>query len=175
MPERSSTMLDTAAYVEALDFARSLRVPGKPLEFPDYAEYVRLVAERAHAETGIDIHPGATIGEGFFIDHGTGVVVGETAEIGRNVRLYQAVTLGAKRFATEADGSLQRGGARHPVVEDEVVVYAGATILGRITVGRRSVIGGNVWITRDVPPGSRITQARTREAADDDGFDGHGI
>ena len=135
----------------------------------------RLVAERAHAETGIDIHPGATIGEGFFIDHGTGVVVGETAEIGRNVRLYQAVTLGAKRFATEADGSLQRGGARHPVVEDEVVVYAGGTILGRITVGRRSVIGGNVWITRDVPPGSRITQARTREAADDDGFDGHGI
>lgn len=135
----------------------------------------RLVAERAHAETGIDIHPGATIGEGFFIDHGTGVVIGETAQIGRQVRLYQAVTLGAKRFATEADGSLQRGGARHPIVEDEVVVYAGATILGRITVGRGSVIGGNVWITRDVPAGSRITQALTREAGHDDGIDGAGI
>jgi len=123
----------------------------------------RLVAEIAHGETGIDIHPGATIGPGFFIDHGTGVVIGETAQIGRNVRLYQAVTLGAKRFATDGDGHLQKGGARHPVVEDEVVVYAGATILGRVTIGRGSTIGGNVWLTRSVPPGSRIAQATTRD------------
>jgi len=123
----------------------------------------RLVAEIAHGETGIDIHPGATIGPGFFIDHGTGVVIGETALIGRNVRLYQAVTLGAKRFATDDDGHLQKGGARHPVVEDEVVIYAGATILGRVTIGHGSTIGGNVWLTRSVPPGSRIAQASTRD------------
>ena len=123
----------------------------------------RLVAELAHGETGIDIHPGATIGAGFFIDHGTGVVIGETAQIGRHVRLYQAVTLGAKRFATDEDGHLHKGGARHPIVEDEVVVYAGATILGRVTIGRGSVIGGNVWLTRSVPPGSRIAQASTRD------------
>jgi len=132
----------------------------------------RLVAELAHAATGIDIHPGATIGPGFFIDHGTGVVIGETAQIGRNVRLYQAVTLGAKRFATDEDGHLQKGGARHPIVEDEVVVYAGATILGRVTIGRGSTIGGNVWLTRSVPPGSRIAQASTR---DDTVVEGAGI
>ncbi len=123
----------------------------------------RVVAELAHGQTGIDIHPGATIGAGFFIDHGTGVVIGETAEIGRNVRLYQAVTLGAKRFATDADGQLVKGGARHPVLEDDVVIYAGATILGRVTIGRGSAIGGNVWLTRSVPPGSRVSQAQTRE------------
>ena len=123
----------------------------------------RLVAELAHGETGIDIHPGATIGPGFFIDHGTGVVIGETALIGRNVRLYQAVTLGAKRFATDDDGHLHKGGARHPIVEDEVVIYAGATILGRVTIGHGSIIGGNVWLTRSVPPRSRIAQASTRE------------
>jgi serine O-acetyltransferase len=123
----------------------------------------RLVAELSHGETGIDIHPGATIGPGFFIDHGTGVVIGETAWIGRNVRLYQAVTLGAKRFATDDDGHLQKGGARHPIVEDEVVVYAGATILGRVTIGHGSTIGGNVWLTRSVPAGSRISQASTRD------------
>jgi len=118
----------------------------------------RLVAELSHGETGIDIHPGATIGPGFFIDHGTGVVIGETALIGRSVRLYQAVTLGAKRFATDDDGHLQKGGARHPVVEDEVVIYAGATILGRVTIGRGSTIGGNVWLLDDVPPESVIVQ-----------------
>jgi len=123
----------------------------------------RIVAELAHGETGIDIHPGAKIGPGFFIDHGTGVVIGETAEIGRNVRLYQAVTLGAKRFATDDDGKLQKGGARHPIVEDEVVVYAGATILGRVTIGQGSTIGGNVWLTHSVPPGSLIAQASTRD------------
>jgi serine O-acetyltransferase len=132
----------------------------------------RVIAELAHSETGIDIHPGAQIGPGFFIDHGTGVVIGETAEIGANVRLYQAVTLGAKRFATDEDGHVHKGGARHPVVEDEVVIYAGATVLGRVTVGRGSTIGGNVWLTRSVPPGSRISQASTR---DDTVFNGAGI
>jgi serine O-acetyltransferase len=125
----------------------------------------RLVSELAHGATGIDIHPGATIGAGFFIDHGTGVVIGETAQIGRNVRLYQAVTLGAKRFALDGDGHLSKGGARHPIVEDDVVIYAGATILGRVTIGRGSTIGGNVWLTRNVPPGSRVAQAQTREDA----------
>lgn len=123
----------------------------------------RLVAELAHGATGIDIHPGARIGPGFFIDHGTGVVIGETAVIGSQVRVYQAVTLGAKRFETDAQGTLQKGGARHPVVEDEVVIYAGATILGRVTIGRGSVIGGNVWLTYSVPPGSHVTQAQARE------------
>jgi serine O-acetyltransferase len=128
----------------------------------------RMVAELAHAETGIDIHPGATIGAGFFIDHGTGVVIGETAVIGRNVRLYQAVTLGAKRFATDDEGHIRKGGPRHPIVEDDVIIYAGATILGRVTVGRGSAIGGNVWLTRSVPPGSQVTQARSREGFRDD-------
>jgi serine O-acetyltransferase len=119
----------------------------------------RLIAERAHSLTGIDIHPGARIGSGFFIDHGTGVVIGETAVIGERVRLYQAVTLGAKRFPADTDGHLTKGLPRHPVVEDDVVIYAGATILGRVTIGQGSVIGGNVWLTRSVPPGSNVTQA----------------
>ena len=123
----------------------------------------RIVSELAHGQTGIDIHPGASIGPGFFIDHGTGVVIGETAKIGRNVRLYQAVTLGAKRFATDSDGHLQKGGDRHPVLEDDVVIYAGATVLGRVTIGQGSTIGGNVWLTRSVPPGSRIAQAQARD------------
>ncbi|MBV6306700.1 serine acetyltransferase [Candidimonas humi] len=119
----------------------------------------RIVAEIAHADTGIDIHPGATIGRSFFIDHGTGVVIGETAIIGDRVRLYQMVTLGAKRFPPGANGELKKGLPRHPILEDDVVVYAGATILGRITIGRGSTIGGNVWLTHDVPPDSNITQA----------------
>jgi serine O-acetyltransferase len=118
----------------------------------------RLVSEIAHSATGIDIHPGATIDESFFIDHGTGVVIGETTIIGKHVRLYQAVTLGAKRFDVEEDGTLVKGNARHPIVEDEVVIYAGATILGRITIGKGSTIGGNVWLTKSVPPASSITQ-----------------
>ncbi|WP_084545000.1 serine O-acetyltransferase EpsC [Derxia gummosa] len=122
----------------------------------------RIVAEIAHGETGIDIHPGARIGPGFFIDHGTGVVIGETAEIGANVRLYQAVTLGARRFEVDDEGHLAKGGARHPRIEDDVVIYAGATLLGRITVGRGSTIGGNVWLTHSVAPGSRIHQANLR-------------
>jgi serine O-acetyltransferase len=122
----------------------------------------RLMAAIAHAGTGIDIHPGASIGSGFFIDHGTGVVIGETAIIGENVRIYQAVTLGARHFPTDDEGNLIKGDARHPIVEDDVVIYAGATILGRITIGRGSAIGGNVWVTRDVPPNSLVTQATAR-------------
>ena len=129
----------------------------------------RVVAELAHSETGIDIHPGAQIGPGFFIDHGTGVVIGETAVIGANVRLYQAVTLGAKRFPTGDDGSLQKGLPRHPLVEDDVVIYAGATILGRITIGKGSTIGGNVWLTHSVPPDSQVTQASLQNEARGDG------
>ncbi|MCM8613329.1 serine O-acetyltransferase EpsC [Accumulibacter sp.] len=119
----------------------------------------RIVSELAHSATGIDIHPGARIGKSFFIDHGTGVVIGETAVIGERVRLYQAVTLGAKRFNVDADGSLEKGAPRHPIVEDDVVIYAGATILGRVTIGRGSSIGGNVWLTHSIPPGSFLTQA----------------
>jgi serine O-acetyltransferase len=129
----------------------------------------RIIAELAHAQTGIDIHPGAEIGESFFIDHGTGVVIGETARIGRRVRLYQAVTLGAKRFEVDKDGAIVKGGERHPIIEDDVVIYAGATILGRITVGRGSSIGGSVWLTTSVPPGSSITQAKARNESFDDG------
>jgi serine O-acetyltransferase len=123
----------------------------------------RMISEIAHSTTGIEIHPGAQIGGSFFIDHGTGVVIGETAIIGQNVRLYQAVTLGAKRFPVDENGALMKGNLRHPIVEDDVVIYAGATILGRITIGRGSTIGGNVWLTRSVPPGSNISQAQMRQ------------
>lgn len=122
----------------------------------------RMISEIAHSITGIEIHPGAQIGGSFFIDHGTGVVIGETAIIGQNVRLYQAVTLGAKRFPVDENGTLVKGNLRHPIVEDDVVIYAGATILGRITIGRGSTIGGNVWLTRSVPPSSNISQAQMR-------------
>jgi serine O-acetyltransferase len=122
----------------------------------------RLISEAAHSATGVDIHPGARIGGSFFIDHGTGVVIGETALIGERVRLYQAVTLGARSFAVDEHGELVKGMPRHPVIEDDVVIYAGATILGRITIGRGSTIGGNVWLTRSVPPGSQVTQAQAR-------------
>ncbi len=128
----------------------------------------RIIAEIAHSTTGIDIHPGAQISGSFFIDHGTGVVIGETAIIGERVRLYHGVTLGAKRFQVDEDGTLVKGNARHPIVENDVVIYAGATILGRITIGRGSVIGGNVWLTRSVPPGSNISQAQLRS----ENFDG---
>jgi serine O-acetyltransferase len=124
----------------------------------------RIAAELAHAQTGIDIHPGAQIDAGFFIDHGTGVVIGETAVIGKRVRIYQAVTLGAKRFPVDAGGQLQKGLARHPVVEDDVVIYAGATILGRVTLGKGATIGGNVWITDDVPSGASVSQASLQNA-----------
>lgn len=119
----------------------------------------RVISELAHSHTGIDIHPGATIGPGCFIDHGTGVVIGETAIIGKNVRIYQAVTLGAKSFPSDEHGNLHKGLDRHPIVEDDVVIYAGATILGRIVIGKGSVIGGNVWLTRSVPANSVISLA----------------
>ena len=122
----------------------------------------RVVADIGHSLTGIDIHPGAQIGASFFIDHGTGVVIGETAILGERVRLYQAVTLGAKRFPVDASGALVKGTPRHPIVEDDVVIYAGATILGRITVGTGSTIGGNVWLTQSVPAGSNVSQAQMR-------------
>ncbi|MBV6448875.1 MAG: hypothetical protein FCKEOINB_02569 [Nitrosomonas sp.] len=129
----------------------------------------RMISEIAHSATGIEIHPGAQIGGSFFIDHGTGVVIGETAIIGQNVRLYQAVTLGAKRFPVDENGALVKGNLRHPIVEDDVVIYAGATILGRITIGRGSTIGGNVWLTRSVPPGSNISQAQMRQEVFENG------
>jgi serine O-acetyltransferase len=129
----------------------------------------RIITEMAHSETGIDIHPGATIGEYFFIDHGTGVVMGETTVIGRNVRIYQGVTLGAKSFPLDAEGNPMKGIPRHPVVEDDVVIYAGATILGRVIIGKGSEIGGNVWLTHSVPPGSRIMQSGLKEFSFTDG------
>lgn len=119
----------------------------------------RMSSELAHSQTGIDIHPGAHIGPSFFIDHGTGVVIGETTIIGERVRIYQAVTLGAKRFPTDANGKLEKGLPRHPIVEDDVVIYAGATILGRVTLGRGCTVGGNVWLINDVPAGGHVTQA----------------
>jgi serine O-acetyltransferase len=120
----------------------------------------RIIAEMAHSATGIDIHPGAQIGERFFIDHGTGTVIGETAIIGNNVRLYQGVTLGAKSFPTDEKKRLVKGLARHPIVEDDVIIYSGATILGRVTIGKGSIIGGNVWVTHDIPPGARVLQKK---------------
>ncbi|HEX3666301.1 MAG TPA: serine acetyltransferase [Rhizomicrobium sp.] len=141
--------------------ARALHLLGAPL-------VARLMTLVAHSRTGIDIHPGAEIGTGFFIDHGTGVVIGETAIIGKKVRLSQAVTLGAMRSAAGARGLALKGVARHPILEDDVFVHAGATLLGRITVGRGSVIGGNVWLTRSVPPGSNIVQPQLRGL----GYDG---
>jgi serine O-acetyltransferase len=118
----------------------------------------RIISELAHSSTGIDIHPGAKIGQGFFIDHGTGVVIGETCVIGARVRIYQAVTLGAKRFEVDPAGNLQKDYIRHPIVEDDVVIYAGATILGRVTIGQGAVIGGNVWLTRNVAAGAQVMQ-----------------
>lgn len=119
----------------------------------------RIITEMAHSNTGIDIHPGAEIGERFFIDHGTGVVIGETCIIGDDVRLYQGVTLGAKSFPADESGKLIKGKKRHPIVEDDAVIYSGATILGRVTIGKGSVIGGNVWLTESVPAGSKIMQS----------------
>ncbi|OHD65305.1 MAG: serine acetyltransferase [Spirochaetes bacterium RBG_13_51_14] len=123
----------------------------------------RIISEMAHSDTGIDIHPGAKIGESFFIDHGTGTVIGETAIIGNNVRIYQGVTLGAKSFPLDATGNPIKGIPRHPIVEDDVIIYSGATILGRVTIGKGAEIGGNVWLTHDVPPGARIVQGKAEE------------
>lgn len=120
----------------------------------------RMISEQAHSETGIDIHPAATIGEGFTIDHGTGIVVGATAIIGNNVKLYQGVTLGAKSFDTDSDGNPIKGIPRHPIIGDNVVIYSNASILGRITIGANAVIGGNIWVTEDVAEGEKLVQAK---------------
>lgn len=121
----------------------------------------RIISALAHSVTGIDIHPGAAIGRSFFIDHGTGVVIGETAVIGDRVRLYQGVTLGARNLPRDEKGAVIKGLTRHPVIGDDVVIYAGATVLGRIEVGNGSTIGGNVWVTQSLPPNSRVAQAKT--------------
>jgi serine O-acetyltransferase len=123
----------------------------------------RFISEMAHSETGIDIHPEAQIGERFTIDHGTGVVIGSTSIIGENVKIFQGVTLGAKSFPLDENGNPIKGIPRHPIVEDDVVIYAGATILGRVTIGKGSVIGGNVWVTSDLPPYSRVLQSKAKE------------
>ncbi|MDR3321275.1 MAG: hypothetical protein LBS93_02415 [Synergistaceae bacterium] len=134
----------------------------------------RMISEMGHSRTGIDIHPGASIGEEFFIDHGTGIVIGETSIIGRHCRLYQGVTLGALSFPKDTDGNPLKGLPRHPVLGDNVIVYAGATILGRITIGSDSMIGGNVWITGDIPPGSKVVQQRSTSPSTTDRLIGDG-
>jgi serine O-acetyltransferase len=123
----------------------------------------RIITEQAHSATGIDLHPEATIGKRFFIDHGTGVVIGQTCRIGDNVKIYQGVTLGARSFPLDKQGNPIKGVARHPIIEDDVIIYSGATILGRVTIGKGSVIGGNVWLTHDVPANSRVFQGKSQE------------
>lgn len=123
----------------------------------------RMITEMAHSETGIDIHPRASIGSYFSIDHGTGVVIGATSIIGNNVKIYQGVTLGAKSFPLDEKGNPIKGIPRHPIIEDDVVIYAQATILGRITIGSNSVIGGNIWVTNSVEPNSKIVQFKPRD------------
>ncbi|MDM8144691.1 serine acetyltransferase [Bacteroides eggerthii] len=120
----------------------------------------RIISEMAHSETGIDIHPGAQIGHHFTIDHGTGVVIGSTCIIGNHVKLYQGVTLGAKSFPLDENGNPIKGIPRHPILEDDVVVYSNATILGRIRVGKGATVGGNIWVTEDVPEGARLVQRK---------------
>ncbi len=131
----------------------------------------RIMTEWAHNKTGIDIHPGAQIGSYFFIDHGTGVVVGETSVIGQRVKIYQGVTLGAKSFPKDAQGRVVKGTKRHPNIEDDVTIYAGATILGDVTIGRGSILGGNVWLLESVPPGTVVYheggQTKMKHAAKD--------
>lgn len=136
--------------------AHELLVLGVPL-------IPRIITEMAHSETGIDIHPGAAIGSYFTIDHGTGVVIGETCIIGNNVKLYQGVTLGAKSFPLDEDGKPIKGIPRHPILEDNVIVYSNATILGRITIGKNATVGGNIWVTEDVPAGARIVQTKAKK------------
>ena len=123
----------------------------------------RIITEMAHSETGIDIHPAAKIGEYFTIDHGTGVVIGATSIIGNNVKIYQGVTLGAKSFPLDEEGKPIKGIARHPILEDNVIVYSNATILGRITIGKDATVGGNIWVTEDVPVGARIVQPKAKK------------
>lgn len=123
----------------------------------------RMITEQAHSETGVDIHPSATIGRAFTIDHGTGVVIGATAIIGDNVKIYQGVTLGAKSFDLDDDGNPIKGLPRHPIIGDNIIIYSNATILGRVTIGDGAIIGGNLWVTSDVAPGEKVLQARRIE------------
>lgn len=139
--------------ISSYRFAHTLLKLGVPI-------IPRIITELAHSETGIDIHPGAQIGRSFMIDHGTGVVVGETAVIGNNVRIYQGVTLGAKSFPLDENGNPIKGIDRHPKIEDDVIIYSNSTILGPIRIGKGTVIGGNIWVDKDVPAGSRILQRR---------------
>jgi serine O-acetyltransferase len=147
--------------------AHQLLVDGVPI-------IPRMITESAHSETGIDIHPGATIGEYFAIDHGTGVVIGATAIIGRNVKLYQGVTLGAKSFALDENNNPIKGVPRHPIIGDNVIIYSNATILGRIAIGDNATVGGNIWVTTDVAPGEKVIQAKAnnilRLKSDDGNF-----
>lgn len=129
----------------------------------------RIITELAHSDTGIDIHPGAQIGEYFSIDHGTGVVIGETCVIGNHVTLYQGVTLGAKNFSLDSNGRPVNV-PRHPIIEDNVTIYSNATVLGRITIGHDSIIGGNIWLTNSVPPGSRVLQRKAVSTSFTDGL-----
>lgn len=151
--------------ISSYRIAHSLFALGVPL-------IPRIITEMAHSETGIDINPEAIIGEYFTIDHGTGVVIGSTSIIGKNVKLFQGVTLGAKSFPLDDNGNPVKGIPRHPIVEDNVIIYSNATILGRITIGHDSVIGGNIWVTNDLPPFSRVVQNKTRSS---DFFNGGGI
>lgn len=135
----------------------------------------RMMTEMAHSETGIDIHPAATIGEHFTIDHGTGVVIGATCIIGNNVKLYQGVTLGAKSFPLDANGNPIKGIPRHPILEDNVIIYANATILGRITIGKGSVVGANVWVTKNLRPNTKKFKKEKVDSIDLEYNQGMGI
>ena len=146
-------VVDTMIHYRVAHRLQELRVPVIP----------RIITEQAHSKTGIDIHPGAQIGEFFAIDHGTGVVIGETCIIGNHVTLYQGVTLGAKSFKYDAQGNMLNI-PRHPIIEDNVTVYSNASILGRITIGHHSVIGGNIWVTHDIAPYSRLQQSKAVES-----------
>ncbi len=151
--------------ISSYRIAHSLHQLGVPL-------IPRIITELAHSETGIDINPEAQIGEYFTIDHGTGVVIGSTCIVGNHVILYQGVTLGAKSFPLDKDGNPTKGIPRHPIVEDNVIIYSNATILGRITIGHDSIIGSNVWVTKNLPPYSKAGQTKSRNA---DFLDGGGI
>lgn len=140
--------------------AHELQLQGVPL-------VPRIITEMAHSETGIDIHPAAQIGQSFTIDHGTGVVIGATCVIGNRVKLYQGVTLGARNFPLDEAGNPVKHIPRHPILEDDVIIYSNATVLGRVTIGRGAVVGGNVWLTRDVAPGETVRQGRTEDFRSD--------
>ncbi|MBO5549068.1 MAG: serine acetyltransferase [Prevotella sp.] len=152
-------VMNTMTHYRIAHKLHELRIPVIP----------RIITELAHSKTGIDIHPGAQIGEYFAIDHGTGVVIGETCIIGNHVTLYQGVTLGAKSFKYDENGNMLNV-PRHPIIEDNVTVYSNASILGRITIGHDSVIGGNIWVTHSVPPYSRIQQMKAVETNFDGGL-----